>query len=793
MERLEYNIKAYDKLYRNESGYFPGFHDKQMSGIKEIYEKVFQKNLIFESIDTIVDVGCGKGELLIYLFEKHQQKNYIGIDPSQEAIDSAKKKIKSINSNGKILFLNLAAEGIFSNPEFSSAIIGTSLLISMGHSIPHFEEKWLAEYVDKFKPKYVYIDFYHNFGEIIDQLNNDEKIKIEPKNFENEEITALFTEMKNTGIINRGILINKGGSETRIIETQQNFKKPEYYKEVISKKDYLSIVTDEIYYLGYGPMKGFLFCYESDIGRIINDKYYEFIYGQIISKIMEKDYIKALFEVTKMKCEAVILPFDKRLTFAKYFSIDASKDDIPNEQMLVDSIYNTQEKYPTAHGLFMTFLDKVSVSNIIPLTEWKEKLINKVDKCFGDNIEKPFFKKCSKGNKLDKEIPFFIIPFYFGQLPLFGLVLQVDNVLNKEFLSEAVFYAFFNDVYNLINIEIGKLFRDNEIVGNFVLSSINALANAEGTKNRDDAISDFKRHFAYAREKPWKSWIITLPTVEIKKVKRINAENDEFIQLVESWLERGKMDEYDIVSEFFKRLDFFSGGNHDECCKAHCDILANAGNLESNVLLNTIVNTNVFKWLKNKVNFIINNKNTSLSTNKECQECFQLLKSVFCKCQENKGNDFRFRLLRLKGVLEIKLMDKQTSIKYDYFPDVTRKDESWWTGGCKLKDPFIQLANDKTDKIIDLLENGFKNDSIKNITLGKNKDEYFLKIKLVKIFNNTAMGRGQDYNNVKKCLKILDSNYKDQAFQELTIKFEINDDGKMSDYFILAYRKEQEY
>lgn len=66
------------------------------------YANEFQRCLLNTSlvnIESIVDYGCGGGNLGCYLFEKKEIEYYIGMDISKRSIDAAKERLDGLKSD----------------------------------------------------------------------------------------------------------------------------------------------------------------------------------------------------------------------------------------------------------------------------------------------------------------------------------------------------------------------------------------------------------------------------------------------------------------------------------------------------------------------------------------------------------------------------------------------------------------------------------------------------------------------------------------------------------------------
>ena len=71
---------------------------------KLLHRKVLSQLKLYNLKDSLLDVGCGPGNLIIQVAKKYPSLDLIGVDLSSEILELAKKKAVENNLNEKIVF-----------------------------------------------------------------------------------------------------------------------------------------------------------------------------------------------------------------------------------------------------------------------------------------------------------------------------------------------------------------------------------------------------------------------------------------------------------------------------------------------------------------------------------------------------------------------------------------------------------------------------------------------------------------------------------------------------------------
>jgi ubiquinone/menaquinone biosynthesis C-methylase UbiE len=123
-------MKHQDYIYLKED-----YYNNPKETFKFIYNLI--KKFYKKKINSILDLGCARGEWLYYIKKKTNIKNLIGVDYSRNLINDAKKKLNYYN----IKFYLGSAEKIKIKKKFD--IIIASGLISYFDSVDKFIKKSL--------------------------------------------------------------------------------------------------------------------------------------------------------------------------------------------------------------------------------------------------------------------------------------------------------------------------------------------------------------------------------------------------------------------------------------------------------------------------------------------------------------------------------------------------------------------------------------------------------------------------------------------------------------------------
>lgn len=90
------------------------------------YNKFVLSDLLSQKTESVMDVGCGTGNILISLWELNRSASYLGIDPSEEMVKIATSKAKKKGSTENIKFKQGSSRMVPSNSKFDLIYVSMS-------------------------------------------------------------------------------------------------------------------------------------------------------------------------------------------------------------------------------------------------------------------------------------------------------------------------------------------------------------------------------------------------------------------------------------------------------------------------------------------------------------------------------------------------------------------------------------------------------------------------------------------------------------------------------------------
>jgi len=286
------NAKAYDALFEIRDILFKNFEKNQKNAADHILA-LFDKHIDNDNIETLVDIGCGTGEILMLLEEKYGSSigSYIGVDVSSKqiefAVSNAKKKRSACN------FICCALEELEDNFAFATINWSKTVLLCTGHTLPHFDQYLFQNFLKKHCPKYLFVDFYNNFDETLDNLLEPEnECIVEPRTVVKSTSYALVTKTdpKADDRILRGIeKFSYGGGSEPVGITNQSRDKSSCHICRIKELGYLLEKSEE-YTSAYGPIISYLFIIPDSRAKGINEIYYKTV-SSFVRQICKKEHI----------------------------------------------------------------------------------------------------------------------------------------------------------------------------------------------------------------------------------------------------------------------------------------------------------------------------------------------------------------------------------------------------------------------------------------------------------------------------------------------------------------------
>lgn len=771
-----FKSKIFEYLFIEKSR----FEKNQKRAAQEIVDQVFRHCFEtkgcrdFPGINTIIDLGCGDGQLLASIKNElkplEESITYYGFDTCQEMINSAKTTYNSVSELNFFSIDNISA--VFDHAAFINNWSKTAL-VCLGHTWFHIldQEELLCKIGEK-RPALILIDVFQTWDDVVADLKDknyvDEetralkfKVKASDKNLcettSDNCIYSLRTEKMNytkgeLQKVHRGIHVTPPGSEpaywlfrtTQVLKSTEDLRpthhtlnsydaSAEASEKIKAIKD-LGDITGTNNYLflrefehvsGWGNMRCLVFGALSPVGKILNDEYFSVVSDLVRSKISIKNSADTASEVKNLKSLlkifgdgeiAVIMPFDPLRTFLRMVPLDQEKqeiyDPITEIDLIVEEPNKYQQRFPTAYSLYHSMLHLVSSPIGFPLNRvpgYKKALVdelyekleseflaNKTSKkpkapppttAQGDQNEPQSTEPTTKPScKDDEDKSYFLIPFYFGCLPVFSLILQEPQHLPVGSTQAQVFYAFAQNLDRQLHV----VFNEEEIHSSLIAPFLQKVwielckkQSIESTIPTEINKNEIKRLFEIALEKPWKSWTQALPSHNIKTLDSVSQQDKQLRTKFNFELTRVAGDAFTNISYWFQTQDFFGVDKHDKfVCHLHGPCLKNLIillNDENSDLYTSSYFSSVEKNPKNESIFrfttklikLINDctsdtENKCNNYKKECKEAshnpcdhytnikspvFLATKRLFCRDLANTNNTFRFTFLRIAAAV----------------------------------------------------------------------------------------------------------------------------------------------
>jgi SAM-dependent methyltransferase len=710
----------YSKLLQYRDDLFPDFFPDQEKAAGEIAATI-KEDVNKGAITTIIDLGCGTGEILASLSKRFASVTCIGVDICAKEIELA------LGHEANCRFVCGKGEDPSVLRALGDNSWNTTLLLCVGHTVPHFQslDAFLA-ILCQFRPAFLFVDFYHGWDSAVEKMRNPKRHQNElqePKSYANERVYFLTTKPSpgKKGYVCRGIeVLEDGKIDSKRFWTEQFLEGSDTIRDRIEKLDYVP-ESDVRYPAGYGSMRGFFFSSLSASARQVNDVYFKIVSDRI-GELFSIDVIgKRAMDLFGTRVAAVIEPFDAHHTFARYVSIFQGAS-APDDRMYVAKPANIQTRFPTAFGLFMTLLNNVSSGTVIQLSKLKDANKSPIDDVFGQQREDPFFTASApKGQSSDTSLilktcseaaekeGFFVVPFYFADLPLFCLVVDFSQRLPISSTDPSVYFSVLRNTAQLIKQELLSSF-EIKILRPFIEQAVFKLTSLHDL-SLQAAIERLRAMRSDACAKPWKSWLLALASEEIRALEIVKSERRELDKVwasAETWVLR---DIFGRISDWFRSETFFSG---EEKKDAHVKFIPTVHNKKLQELINRagvtspgqLATSSYFtnsadcnrelQWLAKSIECFWNKYKDDQQADANANQSFRNLKYVFCRNWGGDGSRFRFHLRRIACLCSM------------YYPNAKINDPKERTDG--YGHDALPVTDDQTLAIANLFKS-FRSDS----------------------------------------------------------------------------------
>jgi len=836
-------------LYQKEwfSQLFPKFETRQKAAAESLSSRIIQRIVDGElpSINTWVYLGCGDGSLLKYLCDELDQNcpsgtnKIIAIDKSQNACTIAEQKFKNTFYSHLTLEFKTGDESILAELDIDWE---QSALLILGHTWFHLHQKTIQEQIQALSPSLIILSLHQHWDESLNSLpymGHSKQIKIDGK----KKTCWLRTEPLNELQVQRGIwldddkqflfrttqartttkaLLGEGCIKTNSPESG-NPSESEILRELRNQGeltgeeqlDYNCAYTIK-HTSGWGPMTTYVLTSRSSESKLLNEAYFSSIKACIVKHLIELDsqenrskYFQ-LFNSSSTEskdetasCTALaILPFDPRADYGRMISLNRLySGDIQTHDLLIETPNLSQTKFPSGFGLYMTMLSQSSAPQAFTLQDCENYIPTYADSLY-EKIEQSALQESDTQTASDviptKKEAYFMLPIYFGSLPLFTLALRFPSFYSPDITGFDVFFSVLKNLHDSIRVNFTDQFVSMSILRPFIERVLLSDWQTAETLSVKDKLTKIEHSLfgisqtesnLHARlqynlgdetraggvlGKEWKSWILGLPSYPIKKMESVKKENARLLQCWKKERDFAELDHAMKISHWFQEGHFFEGEEahdewnhhtHPERINDMIHILGCTNNMDVDKALDSAEAKNyfgkettehfLFKWMKKQL------RDSMTKNGADKNEIFANLKSVYCKSMANKGQQVRYANRRLKLLCEAALTKNLNVSELSETPSLESK---FWSED----DPCQTLA--------DFLLCLKTMNKIKDVIISEKKDNPNSPVTITVTINLTnelsVKSGGSDCDKVSKAHKNIKRFFKDNGlFGKGTLEF----------------------
>jgi SAM-dependent methyltransferase len=591
-------------------------------------------------IEWVVDYGCGQGHFALRLAELAHAEGVnlrvLGIDCSETVIEEASKLAGEAED---IRFSQCAEDPLSVLPKIKVPWERTALLV-MGHTWFHLDQERLAQAITNLHPRpaLLIVDVHSNWDfnveEIRSSKTHDGILDFGKRLVSGRPAWLKTVPSERPRMVYRGLWTRlPDGSEDWVFRTEQHalttvevfgglpeteLNNPRQILETARNRGMLaSPKSPELCYVRvrflhhnspWGPMDCLILVARDEIAGLCNDCHFEIV-RSLIGDLMEKkggamqpkgqQDLFELFDgddgenpVSGSREALVVMPYDPNFTFAKAVPLfDCLPKEISNHPLLVEHPTRTQTHFPSANGVFQTCLAKSSSPQAFPTAWAPDYRPTPVDLAF-EHLEQVVLGLNTEGMnigrwRLENESPsYFLLPVYFGSLPLFCLALKFPKTFKPEVTSFDVYYSTIKSLHDRIQ----NLLTEEVVRERLIRPWLEAVL--AGWRNRcpsepdasDELHDKLERieellagHRAESSELPrhgdwilrgevrrggvlgkeWKSWVLGLPSMPINRIESVTATNTRLLAMWDEEKRLVALDPVLRISQWFEVEGFF--------------------------------------------------------------------------------------------------------------------------------------------------------------------------------------------------------------------------------------------
>jgi hypothetical protein len=321
---------------------------------------------------------------------------------------------------------------------------------------------------------------------------------------------------------------------------------------------------------------------------------------------------------------------------------------------------------------------------------------------------------------------YFLLPVYFGSLPLFTLVLKFPSLFEPENTDFQVYFSTLANLHAEIKVALTDDLIRVGVLRQWITSALDVLSGQRTPGNEevfsledrldilekklfgvkvepanmssvaceaDGAMFDDTQHIGGVLGKNWKSWLLSIPSFSIKKLRSVQVENTRLWKL---WIQEKELVRHSVefrLAYWFEEARFFEKADNNDgheywLCGLHLSrlhsmfVIAGLQPEEKTsdnddkwlqkglekfnsqcIYFCSSHNHFLFKWMVQQLRLIPKAKNPETCCDAgNCgrhKDVFVNLKAVFCKTLANKGEGVRFGMHRLCCLLDAACGEKE--------------------------------------------------------------------------------------------------------------------------------------
>lgn len=312
-------------------------------------------------------------------------------------------------------------------------------------------------------------------------------------------------------------------------------------------------------------------------------------------------------EITGCRMAVAILPFDFNLTFVRFIPLFRTLScEVSEVDQLAEYPCPVQQRFPSAYGIYQTLLSRSSCPQAFTLRwarDYDQTLADRALRILEESaigITALREAETRLGESLiDEANPpsFFMVPIYFGSLPLFALALKFPPLFDPASTGFDVYLSTVGNLHSAIAVQLTDDLVRIRIVRPWIEHCLSAewpfRKGYEGVDHKLGVLEEYlfgrricagnpqstrsgytlgdSRWEGGVLSKEWKSWILGLPSFPINEMSSVIEQNRRLWRIWNRERTIARMDAALRISLWFQDGMFFEDAQrHDSlCCEYH--------------------------------------------------------------------------------------------------------------------------------------------------------------------------------------------------------------------------------